>query len=87
MIRHCVVCGAEFETPPSNNKRACSPACSAEWRSQQHKGRHSKWSAAAISSGFRQIKRSMEGKFRRANGKPCTVSAYKGWTLVAWEQK
>lgn len=44
-------------------------------------------SAAAISSGFRQIKRSMEGRFRRANGKPCTVSTYKGWTLVAWEEK
>ena len=44
-------------------------------------------SAAAISSGFRQIKRSMEGKFRRANGQPCTVSTYKGWTLVAWEEK
>ena len=44
-------------------------------------------SAAAISSGFRQIKRSMEGKFRRATGQPCTVSTYKGWTLVAWEEK
>ena len=163
MIRQCVICGAKFSTPPSNNKRTCSPACSAAWRSQQHKGRHNKWSAAAkrnaaaaaertgnlahgteaalalpegqrgpqnrnakiwhlrtpdgepvvvtnltdwarqhtsdfgmepteasaaaISSGFRQIKRSMEGHFRRANGKPCTVSTYKGWTLVAWEEK
>ena len=162
MIRQCVICGAEFDTPPSSNKRTCSPACSAAWR-QQHKGRHNKWSAsakrnaaaaaekkpgiwptarrphlhyrrargpqnrnakiwhlrtpdgepvvvtnltdwarqhtadfgmepteasaAAISSGFRQIKRSMEGKFRRANGQPCTVSTYKGWTLVAWEEK
>ena len=163
MIRQCVICGAEFDTPPSSNKRTCSPACSAAWRSQQHKGRHNKWSAsakrnaaaaaektgnlahgtkaalalpegqrgpqnrnakiwhlrtpdgepvvvtnltdwarqhtadfgmepteasaAAISSGFRQIKRSMEGKFRRANRQPCTVSTYKGWTLVAWEEK
>lgn len=47
MIRKCVICGAEFDTPPSNNKRTCSPACSAAWRSQQHKGRHNKWSTAA----------------------------------------
>lgn len=163
MIRKCVICGAEFNTPPSNNKCTCSPACSSAWRSQQHKGRHNRWSAAAkrnaataaertgnlahgtkaalalpegqrgpqnrnakiwhlrtpdgepvvvtnltdwarqhtsdfgmepteqsaaaISSGFRQIKRSMEGHFRRANGKLCTVSTYKGWTLLAWEEK
>ena len=47
MTRKCVICGAEFDTPPSNNKRTCSPACSAAWRSQQHKGRHNKWRAAA----------------------------------------
>lgn len=47
MIRKCVICGAEFDTPPSNNKRTCSPACSSAWRSQQHKGWHNKWSAAA----------------------------------------
>ena len=47
MIRQCVICGAKFSTPPSNNKRTCSPACSAAWRNQQHKGRHNKWSAAA----------------------------------------
>ena len=47
MIRQCVICGAEFDTPPSSNKRTCSPACSAAWRSQQHKGRHNKWSASA----------------------------------------
>ena len=44
-------------------------------------------SAAAIASGFRQIKRSMEDKLRRPNGKPYTVSSYKGWTLAAWEDK
>lgn len=26
MIRHCVICGAEFSTPPSNNKRTCCAA-------------------------------------------------------------
>lgn len=164
MIRHCVVCGAEFGTPPSNNKRTCSPDCSAVWRSRQHKGRHNTWSAAAkqnaaaaakktgnlahgtaaamalpggqrgpqnrsakiwhlrspggepvvavnlldwarehaadcfdveptdenaerIAAGFRQLKRSMEGKLRRKNGAPYTVSTYKGWTLAAVENK
>lgn len=83
MIRHCVVCGAEYSTPPSNNKRTCSPVCSAAWRSRQHKGRHNTWSAA----GFRQLKRSMAGKLRRKNGAPYTASTYKGWTLVAVEDK
>lgn len=164
MIRKCVICGAEFDTPPSNNKRTCSPACSAAWRSRQHKGRHNTWSAAAkqsaaaaakktgnlnrgtaaamalpggqrgpqnrnakiwhlrspegetvvavnlldwarehaadhfgeeptdgnaarIAAGFRQLKRSMEGKLRRKNGVPYTASSYKGWTLAAVEDK
>ena len=47
MIRQCVICGAEFNTPPSNNKRTCSATCSSAWRSQQHMGRHNQWSAAA----------------------------------------
>jgi hypothetical protein len=47
MTRKCVICGAKFDTPPSNNKRTCSPACSSAWRSRQHKGRHNTWSAAA----------------------------------------
>ena len=42
--------------------------------------------AVNIASGFRQIKRSMEGKTFR-NGKPYSVSTYKGWMLVAWEEK
>lgn len=40
-----------------------------------------------IASGFRQIKRSMEGKLRRKDGRPYTVCTYKGWTLLAWEDK
>lgn len=159
MIKHCVICGAEFSTPPSNNKSTCSPACSSQWRAKRHMGirfqkgetgrekaraaaaktgnlkngtaaalkqpegqrgpqnRESKiwhlrdpdgtpviavnlldWarhhtedfgmepteaSAINISTGFRNIKRSMEGKLKRC-GKPYTVSSYKGWTLVAW---
>lgn len=42
--------------------------------------------ASAIASGFRQIKRSMEGK-RYRNGKPSPVATYKGWTLAAWADK
>lgn len=42
--------------------------------------------AAVIASGFRQIKRSMEGK-RYRNGKPSPVSTYKGWTLAAWADR
>lgn len=40
-----------------------------------------------IASGFRNIKRSMEGKLRRKDGRPYTVATYKGWTLLAWEDK
>lgn len=164
MRRRCVICGAEFDTPPSNNKITCSPACSRIRKSQSHKGKSNTWSeeakesaraaagktgnlkngtvaalklpggqrgpqnrealiwhlvdpdgnpvtvvnlldwarhhaqdyfgmeptdqnAAAISSGFRQIKRSMEGKLRRKNGTPYSVYTYKGWGLRAWEEK
>lgn len=164
MRRRCVICGAEFDTPPSNNKTTCSPACSRLRKSQSHKGKHNRWSeeakasaraaaektgnlqygsaaalrlpegqrgpqnrnaliwhlidpegdpitvvnlqdwarqhaqdyfgmeptdrsAASIASGFRQIKRSMEGKLRRKNGAPVSLSTYKGWGLRAWEDK
>lgn len=162
MIRKCVICGTEFRTPPSNNKRTCSTACSRRWRSKQHNGVSNRWcedarasaraaaaktgnlnngtaaalmlpegqrgpqnreakiwhlrdpegtpvvavnlldwarhhtadfgmedtekAAVNIASGFRQIKRSMEGKTFR-NGKPYSVSTYKCWMLVAWEDK
>lgn len=43
-------------------------------------------SASNIRTGFANIKRSMEGKLWR-KGKPCTVSTYKGWSLIAWEDK
>lgn len=43
--------------------------------------------AQNIASGIRNIKRSMEGKLRRKDGRPYTVATYKGWTLVAWEDK
>ena len=164
MRRRCVVCGAEFDTPPSNNKITCSTACSRIRKSQTHEGKSNRWgedkreaarhaaartgnlrhgtaaalklpggqrgpqnreakiwylrdpegnevvavnqldwarehaaddfgmeptdeNAARIAAGFRQLKRSMEGKLRRKNGAPYTVSTYKGWTLVAVEDK
>ncbi len=43
-------------------------------------------SAVKIASGIQQIKRSMEGKIRR-NGRPYTVTSYKGWELMSWEEK
>ena len=162
MRRRCVVCGAEFTTPPSNNKITCSAVCSRIRKSQTHKGKSNQWAegkreaarqaaartgnlqygsaaalkrpdgqrgpehreakvwylrdpegneviavnlldwarqhtsdfgmeptdhnAAVIASGFRQIKRSMEGK-RYRNGKLSPVSTYKGWTLAAWADK
>ena len=43
-------------------------------------------SAVKIASGIQQIKRSMEGKIRR-KGKPSTVTSYKGWELMSWEDK
>ena len=42
-------------------------------------------SADRIAHGFYQVKRSMEGKLRRRDGTPCTVNAYKGWSVDGWE--
>ena len=39
-----------------------------------------------IASGIRQVKRAQEGKFLR-NGKPATVSSYKGWQLLSCREK
>ena len=47
MMRRCIICGAEFSAPPSNNKRTCSPACSSQWRSKQHMGVSNRWSEGA----------------------------------------
>ena len=42
--------------------------------------------AKVIANGFRNIKRSMEGKlFHR--GKPRSAYTYKGWSLVSWSDK
>lgn len=44
MIRKCIICGAEFQTPPSNNKITCSRECSAVRKSRSHTGKSNKWS-------------------------------------------
>lgn len=163
MTRKCVICGREFDTPPSSKKITCSKECSSIRKSQSHIGKPHPWSdekkssardaarrtgnllkgtaaamrlpesqrgpqhreakiwhlrdpegnpvtvvnlndwarlhaqdyfgmeptdhnALVIASGIRQIKCSMEGK-RMQHGKPVSISSYKGWTLVAWEEK
>lgn len=45
MKRNCVVCGAEFDAPPSSNKVTCSSACSRVRKVQTHKGKSSRWAA------------------------------------------
>lgn len=47
MRRRCVICGAEFDTPPSNNRSTCSPECSSIWRGQRHLGLRFRKSEAA----------------------------------------
>ncbi|MGI6199894.1 MAG: hypothetical protein ACOYJA_03930 [Christensenellales bacterium] len=43
-------------------------------------------SAVTIAVGLRNLKRSALGKLRRKDGTPYTIRAYKGWTLVGWEE-
>lgn len=50
MRRRCVICGAEFDTLPSNNKITCSPACSRLRKSQSHQGKRNSWSEEAKAS-------------------------------------
>lgn len=50
MRRRCVICGAEFDTPPSNNKITCSPACSRLRKSQSHQKKRNSWSEEAKAS-------------------------------------
>lgn len=50
MIRRCVICGAEFSTPPSNNKTTCSKECSRARAAKIHMGKSNRWSEAARTS-------------------------------------
>lgn len=43
----CVVCGKEFNAPPSGRKKTCSPECSSILRSQSQTGTKHAWSDEA----------------------------------------
>lgn len=52
MIKHCVICGAEFSAPPSSKKITCSPECSKRRKAISHTGVRNIWnddSRAALS--------------------------------------
>lgn len=40
----CVVCGRQFDCPPSSKKITCSPECSRIRKAQTHKGKRNVWS-------------------------------------------
>lgn len=42
--KECVVCGAEFEAPPSSKKITCSPRCSSTRKRETHLGKRHPWS-------------------------------------------
>ena len=44
MIKHCVICGAAFQAPPSSKRITCSAACSAKRKAQSHLGKSNHWS-------------------------------------------
>lgn len=41
--KKCVICGKEFDAPPSSKKITCSKECSTKRKSQSHKGVRNKW--------------------------------------------
>ena len=47
MIKHCIICGAEFSAPPSSKKITCSPECSGKRKTLSHNGNHNTWSIKA----------------------------------------
>lgn len=53
MLKHCIICGAEFSAPPSANKRTCSSACSRKLRSALTTGKSNKWSERGRESARR----------------------------------
>lgn len=67
--RICVICGASFGTPPSNNKRTCSSECSSVLRSRSHKGVRNVWSAES-----RQRLREKPTPPQLAKGMPAAMS-------------
>lgn len=47
MTKHCIICGAAFESPPSAKKVTCSPACRSIRAANAARTSPRKWSAAA----------------------------------------
>lgn len=47
MIKHCIVCGAEFTAPPSSKKVTCSPDCMTIRKRMSHQGKSNTWSPAS----------------------------------------
>ena len=41
--KKCVICGKEFNAPPSSKKITCSQECSSARKSQSHKGVRNQW--------------------------------------------
>lgn len=47
MVKHCVVCGAAFNAPPSSKKITCSSECSKARKALTHTDKHNAWSLCA----------------------------------------
>ena len=47
MVKRCIVCGAEFNAPPSSKKITCSKECSVIRKRQSHAGVSNSWSSEA----------------------------------------
>ncbi len=47
MRKECVVCGEEFQAPPSSKKITCGKLCSSIRKSESHRGKTHPWSAPA----------------------------------------
>lgn len=47
MIKHCIICGAAFESPPSAKRVTCSPACRSIRAAQAARAAKRTWSQEA----------------------------------------
>lgn len=49
MLKHCIICGAAFKSPPSDKKVTCSPACRSIRAAQSARTAKRTWSQEAKS--------------------------------------
>lgn len=56
MIKHCVICGAAFPSPPSSKKITCSPVCSAKRKTESHTGIHNTWTETSKRNQSKRLK-------------------------------